>query len=61
MTQVDYEALIVGAGFAGIYQLYKLRQLGVSVRLIDIAGDVGGVWYGHSCSCLAAPVTWKMT
>jgi len=47
MKPVDYGAIIVGAGFAGIYQLYKLRQLGLSARVIDIAGDVGGVWYDH--------------
>uniref|UniRef100_A0A1Y1LIS3 Flavin-containing monooxygenase n=1 Tax=Photinus pyralis TaxID=7054 RepID=A0A1Y1LIS3_PHOPY len=41
--QVD--ALIVGAGFSGIYQLYRLREMGLSVKVIDMAGDVGGTWY----------------
>jgi cyclohexanone monooxygenase len=39
------DALIVGAGFGGIYQLYTLRQMNLSVKVIDMAGDVGGTWY----------------
>lgn len=45
MKQLDFDALIVGAGFAGIYQLHSLRELGLSVQVIDNAGDVGGTWY----------------
>ncbi|PNS14599.1 hypothetical protein CAC42_2656 [Sphaceloma murrayae] len=41
----DLDALVVGAGFGGIYQLKKLRDQGLSAKLIDIAGDVGGTWY----------------
>ncbi|KAF2432171.1 cyclohexanone monooxygenase [Tothia fuscella] len=37
--------LVVPAGFGGIYQLYKLLQLGLSVKVIDKATDVGGTWY----------------
>ncbi|OAP64206.1 hypothetical protein AYL99_00178 [Fonsecaea erecta] len=40
----SYDALIVGAGFGGIYQLYSLQKLGLNVRLIDRCVDVGGVW-----------------
>jgi cation diffusion facilitator CzcD-associated flavoprotein CzcO len=39
------DAVVVGAGFAGIYQLYRLRKLGLSTRVFDSAGDVGGTWY----------------
>lgn len=39
------DALIVGAGFGGIYQLYTLLQLGLQVRVIDTASDVGGTWF----------------
>ena len=39
------DALIIGAGVAGLYQLHQLRQLGVKVRAFDTAGDVGGTWY----------------
>jgi len=42
----DVDALIVGAGFAGMYQLHKLRDtLGLSVRAIEAGADVGGTWY----------------
>ena len=41
--QVD--AVVVGAGFAGLYMLYRLRELGVTVRVIEAASDVGGTWY----------------
>lgn len=41
----DYDAIIVGAGMSGLYQLYKLRQLGMSVRVFEAGGDVGGTWY----------------
>lgn len=44
-TATDQDALIIGAGFGGIYQLYRLRQMGLSVKVIDMAGDVGGTWY----------------
>lgn len=45
MTPPQYDAIIVGAGFGGIYQLYKLLHQGLSVKVIDAAGDVGGTWY----------------
>ncbi|WP_028646602.1 NAD(P)/FAD-dependent oxidoreductase [Nocardiopsis sp. CNT312] len=42
----DLDAIVVGAGFAGIYMLHKLRnELGLSVRAFDRAGGVGGTWY----------------
>jgi cyclohexanone monooxygenase len=40
-----FDAIVVGAGFAGIYMLHVLRQRGFSARLIDAASDVGGTWY----------------
>ncbi|KAJ6115300.1 hypothetical protein N7486_001078 [Penicillium sp. IBT 16267x] len=39
------DALIIGAGFGGVYQLRKLRQNGWNVKLVDSATDFGGVWY----------------
>ena len=42
---MELDALVVGAGFAGIYQLYSLRKSGYSVQAIDKAGGVGGTWY----------------
>lgn len=39
------DALIVGAGFGGVYQLKQLRDNGYNVKLVDSASDFGGVWY----------------
>jgi cation diffusion facilitator CzcD-associated flavoprotein CzcO len=40
-----YDAVIIGAGMAGLYQLYRLRQLGLSVRVLEAGDGVGGTWY----------------
>lgn len=45
MREECCDALIVGAGFGGIYQLHSLLQLGLSVKVIDVASDVGGTWF----------------
>ncbi|KAF4540715.1 Cyclohexanone monooxygenase [Lasiodiplodia theobromae] len=45
MPEIHVDALIVGAGLGGIYQCYRLRQLGLVPKVIDMAGDVGGTWY----------------
>lgn len=43
---LDYDAVVIGAGFGGIYALHKLRnELSLSVRAFDRAGGVGGTWY----------------
>ena len=39
------DAVIVGAGIGGLYQLYRLRQLGLSARVLESAEGVGGTWY----------------
>ena len=44
-SQTTLDALIVGAGFGGVYQLKRLRDEGYSVKLVDFASDYGGVWY----------------
>ena len=40
-----YDAIIIGAGFSGLYQLYRLRQLGMAVRVFEDGDGVGGTWY----------------
>ena len=45
VNQVEqFDAIIIGAGVTGLYQLYRLRQLGLSVRLYDDGSGVGGTW-----------------
>ncbi|MGK2915237.1 MAG: flavin-containing monooxygenase, partial [Porticoccaceae bacterium] len=41
----NFDAIIVGAGFAGLYMLYRLRQLGFSARVIEAGSGVGGTWF----------------
>jgi cyclohexanone monooxygenase len=41
----NLDVLIVGAGLAGLYMLFKVRQKGLTVRLIEAASGVGGTWY----------------
>jgi len=42
----DFDAVVVGAGFGGLYAVHKLRdELGLKVQAYDAAGDVGGTWY----------------
>jgi len=40
-----FDAIVIGAGVAGLYQLYRLRELGLSVRCLEDGGGVGGTWY----------------
>ncbi len=40
-----YDAVVVGAGFAGMYMLHRLRGLGLSVRVYEQGDGVGGTWY----------------
>ena len=40
-----FDAVVVGAGFAGMYMLYKLQQRGLKVRLYEAGSGVGGTWY----------------
>jgi cyclohexanone monooxygenase len=45
-SQADaYDVVVVGAGFAGMYMLYRLRGLGFSVRVYEQGSGVGGTWY----------------
>ncbi|NKC16519.1 MAG: NAD(P)-binding protein [Gammaproteobacteria bacterium] len=44
-TGTSVDAVVVGAGFAGMFMLYRLRQLGFSVRVYETGADVGGTWY----------------
>ena len=41
----DVDAVIVGAGFTGLYMLYRLRGLGLTAQVFEAGGGVGGTWY----------------
>ena len=40
-----FDVVIIGAGFAGLHMLQRLRAMGFSVKVLEAAADVGGVWY----------------
>ena len=42
---MDYDAIVIGAGISGLYQLYRLRELGLKVRVLEAGTGVGGTWY----------------
>ena len=41
----SFDVIIVGAGISGLYMLYRMRQLGLAARVIEMGGDLGGTWY----------------
>ena len=45
VSRLDYDAIIIGAGMSGLYQLYRLRELGMRVRVLEAGTNVGGTWY----------------
>ena len=57
-TSVSLDALVIGAGFGGMYALHRLRSMGLRVRAIEAGGGVGGTWYwnrypGARCDVLS--------
>src|SRR6478752_9494963 len=46
VTQANrLDAIVVGAGIAGLYMLYRLRELGLAARVFEAGAGVGGTWY----------------
>lgn len=43
-SQARFEAVVIGAGFSGLYALHRLRELGVRAVVLEAAEDVGGTW-----------------
>ena len=41
----EYDAIIIGAGVSGLYQLYRLRELGLKALVLEAGTNVGGTWY----------------
>ena len=44
-ADLDYDAIVIGAGISGLYQLYRLRELGLRVLVLEAGTGVGGTWY----------------
>ena len=45
MTEPTYDAIIIGAGMSGLYQLHCLREQGMKVLVLEAGSGVGGTWY----------------
>ena len=41
----DFDAIVIGAGMSGMYQLHRLRELGMRVHVFEAGTGVGGTWY----------------
>ena len=46
-THLDYQAVVIGAGVAGIYQIKRLADVGVRATVLDANADLGGTWYNN--------------
>lgn len=44
-TALDHEAVVIGAGVCGIYQLYRLRELGIDATVLESGKELGGTWF----------------
>jgi cyclohexanone monooxygenase len=54
MRDPDCDVVVVGAGFAGLYALYRLRGMGLTVRGFEAGSGVGGTWFWNrypGCRC----------
>ena len=45
MSSGNFDVLVVGAGFAGMYALHRLRKLNLDARVLEAGSGVGGTWY----------------
>ncbi len=43
-TEARFDVIVIGAGFSGLYALHRLREQGLSVRVLEMAENVGGTW-----------------
>jgi cation diffusion facilitator CzcD-associated flavoprotein CzcO len=46
-ADLDYDVLIVGAGLSGIFSLYRIRQLGLRVKVFEAGSGEGGTWFWY--------------
>ena len=41
----DFDVIVIGAGMSGLHQIYRLRELGLTIRVLEAGTGVGGTWY----------------
>ncbi len=44
-SNLDHDVIVIGAGMSGMYLIYRLRELGLRVRVFEAGTGVGGTWY----------------
>lgn len=44
-VQFDYDVLIIGAGMSGMFSLYRMRELGLRLRVLESGSGEGGTWF----------------
>jgi cation diffusion facilitator CzcD-associated flavoprotein CzcO len=62
----DFDVIVVGAGFAGLYMLHRLHGMGFSVRVLEAGSGVGGTWYwnrypGARCDVESAEYSYQFS
>lgn len=53
-AQPDYDVLVIGAGLSGCYACHSMKQLKLTVRVLEAGSSVGGTWYWSQysvCQC----------
>jgi len=60
------DVVVVGAGFGGMYAVYKFREMGLKITGIEAGGDVGGVWYwnrypGARCDLMSVDYSYSFS
>ena len=48
-ADIELDALIIGAGFAGVYMLHRIRKEGFNVKLVEAGSGLGGIWHWNNC------------
>ena len=64
MQDETVDAIVIGAGFGGMYALHRLRELGLKVQGFEKGGEVGGTWYWNrypGCRCDIPSLTYSYT
>jgi len=65
-AELTFDAVVVGAGFAGMYMLHRLRGMGLRARVYEAGGGVGGTWYwnrypGARCDILSMQYSYSFS
>jgi heterodisulfide reductase subunit A-like polyferredoxin len=46
---VDFETIVIGAGFGGVRMMYECHKRGMTAKLFEAGSNVGGTWYWNRC------------